>query len=102
MPTPQELAMALRANQPNGMAGDQMAGQQAWQGGQMQNMGAMGNMGMNAMQQQNAMPQGQGMNGMNGQAAMQPMPQGAQIMPQPQVNTGLSPQEAAYLQSLGQ
>ena len=99
MPTPQELAMALRANQPNGMAGDQMAGQQAWQGGQMQNMGAMGNMGMNAMQQQ-APQMSQPMQGMNGQAAMQPMPQGAQIMPQPQVNTGLSPQEAAYLQSL--
>jgi len=89
MPTPQELAMALRQSDPS-MAGQQMAAPQAWQGG------------MNAMQQQNAMPQGQGMNGMNGQATMQPMPQGAQIMPQPQVNTGLSPQEAAYLQSLGQ
>lgn len=97
MPTPQELAMALRQSDPS-MAGQQMAAPQAWQGG----MNAMGNMGMNAMQQQNAMPQGQGMNGMNGQAAMQPMPQGAQIMPQPQVNTGLSPQEAAYLQSLSQ
>ena len=87
MPTPQELAMALRQSDPS-MAGQQMAAPQAWQGG------------MNAMQQQNAMPQGQNMNGMNGQAGMQPMPQNVQ--PMPQSSNGLSPQEAAYLQSLGQ
>jgi len=94
MPTPQELAMALRQSGQD-MAGQQMAAPQSWQGG----MGAMGNMGMNGMQQQ-APQMSQPMQGMNGQAAMQSMPQGAQIIPQPQVNTGLSPQEAAYLQSL--
>ena len=44
MPTPQELAMALRQADPS-MGGQNMAAQpQSWQGGQMQGMGAMGGM----------------------------------------------------------
>lgn len=91
MPTPQELAMALR------QSGQDMAAQpQSWQGG-MQGMGGMGGMSeqermmMQAAQAQQAMPNNFG-------AAMgQPMPQRGMM----QAERGLSQEEAQYLNSLG-
>ena len=122
MPTPQELAMALRQADPS-MGGQNMAAQpQSWQGGQMQGMGAMGGMTdqqrmmMQAEQAQKTMntPQqnytmgNSGTNSMGSAAMGQTMPNNfgaAMGQPIPQRNMmqserGLSPEEASYLQSL--
>jgi hypothetical protein len=117
MPTPQELAMALR------QSGQDMAAQpQSWQGG-MQGMGGMGGisdqerMMMQAAQAQQGMgmpqqsipmgnsgtssmgsvPMGQAMPNNFGAAMGQPMPQRGMM----QAERGLSPEEAQYLNSLG-
>jgi hypothetical protein len=121
MPTPQELAMALRQSGQD-MAGQQMAAQQ-WQGGQMQGMGAMGGMSdqermmMQAAQRQQpiempqqnysmgnagtssmgSVPMGQTMPNNFGAAMGQPLPQRGMM----QSERGLSPEEAQYLNSLG-
>ena len=129
MPTPQELAMALRQSGAMSdqerqmmMAGQQMAAQpQAWQGG-TQGMNGMGGMSdqermmMQAAQRQQpiempqqnysmgnagtssmgSVPMGQAMPNNFGAAMGQPIPQRNMM----QSERGLSPQEAAYLQSL--
>ena len=129
MPTPQELAMALRQT-------GQDAAAPSWQSGQQ--MGNMGNYGMNAMQQgmgamggisdqermmmQAAqrqqpieMPQQNYSMGNAGTSSMGSVPMGqtmpnnfgaAMVQPMPQrgmmqAERGLSPEEAQYLNSLG-
>jgi hypothetical protein len=129
MPTPQELAMALRQSTSGMggmsdqerqmmMAGQQMAAQpQAWQGAQ--GMGAMTDqerMMMQAAQRQQpmTMPQQNYSMGNSGTSSMGSVPMGqtmpnnssvpmGRAMPQRdmmQSERGLTPQEAAYLQSL--
>lgn len=117
MPTPQEIAMALR------QSGQDMAAQpQSWQGG-MQGMGGMGGisdqerMMMQAAQRQQpiempqqnysmgnagtssmgSVPMGQTMPNNFGAAMGQPMPQRGMM----QAERGLSQEEAQYLNSLG-
>jgi hypothetical protein len=100
MPTPQELAMALRqggmgqmTDQDRAMMnGQQMGAMQQMQANAMQGMGAMTNADRTGMQQAVPMMGQPAPMGMNPQMGM-PQSMGA-------TQGGLTAQEAAYLQSL--